>query len=75
MESVEELNALPFVQDRGTFQILIIASLLLGVMSWIIDIITAVLKLYFNDTKHFYEGSVLLEGWKYINCCGNNISK
>ena len=75
MESVEALNALPFVQDRGTFQILIIATVLLGVMSWIIDIITAVLKLYFNDTKNFYEGSVLLEGWKYINCCGNNISK
>ena len=69
MESVEELNALLFVKDRGTFQILIIATVLLGVMSWIIDIITAVLKLYFNATKDFYEGSVLLEGWK--DWCGN----
>ena len=71
MESVEELNGLLFVKDRDTFHILIIATVLLGVMSWIIDIITAVLKLYFNDTKDFYEGSVLLEGWKYLNCCRN----
>ena len=69
LEYVEELNALPLVQDKGTFQILIFATVLLGVMSWTIDIITAGLKLYFNDTKDFYEGSVLLEGLKYMDYC------